>query len=91
MLGLRPEHIRLVEGGGVPGRVSNAEYHGADTILSVQVGEESLLARVPGRVGLAEGAAVRLGWKPEDMHVFDAAAGKRLDLGQSAPRAASAN
>ena len=77
MLGLRPEHIRLVDEGGVPGAVSNAEYHGADTILTVQVGEASLLARVPGRVMLAEGASVRLGWKPEDMHVFDAASGRR--------------
>ena len=77
MLGLRPEHIRLLAEGGVPGAVSNAEYHGADTILTVQVGEESLLARVPGRVVLAEGAPVRLGWKPEDMHVFDAAGGRR--------------
>jgi sn-glycerol 3-phosphate transport system ATP-binding protein len=77
MLGLRPEHIRLLAEGGVPGAVSNAEYHGADTILTVQVGEESLLARVPGRVLLAGGAPVRLGWKPEDMHVFDAASGRR--------------
>ena len=77
MLGLRPEHIGLVAEGGVPGAVSNAEYHGADTILTVQVGRESLLARVPGRVVLAEGAPVRLGWKPEDMHVFDAASGRR--------------
>jgi sn-glycerol 3-phosphate transport system ATP-binding protein len=77
MLGLRPEHIRLLAEGGVPGAVSNAEYHSADTILTVQVGEESLLARVPGRVLLAGGAPVRLGWKPEDMHVFDAASGRR--------------
>jgi len=78
-LGLRPEHLRLVEEGGVPGVVSNAEYHGADTILTVRVGEESLLARAPGRVRIGDGAAVRLGWKPEDMHVFDAASGRRQE------------
>jgi len=83
-LGLRPEHIRLVAEGGVPGVVSNAEYHGADTILTVRVGGESLLARAPGRVALAGGAAVRLGWAPEDMHLFDAASGERVDMDQDA-------
>jgi len=77
VLGVRPEHLALVAQGGVPGVVTSAEYHGADTILTVQVGEESLLVRRPGRVLLAQGAAVRVGWEPEEMHVFDAASGMR--------------
>jgi sn-glycerol 3-phosphate transport system ATP-binding protein len=77
MLGLRPEHVMLVADGGVPGTVSSAEYHGADTVLTVRVGEESLHVRTPGRVPLGGGAAVRLGWKPGEMHVFDAASGMR--------------
>jgi sn-glycerol 3-phosphate transport system ATP-binding protein len=77
VLGVRPEHVMLVADGGVPGSVSSTEYHGADSILTVQVGEESLLVRTPGRVQLADGAAVRLGWKPGEMHVFDAASGMR--------------
>ena len=77
MLGVRPEHVMLVADGGVPGTVSSAEYHGADTVLTVRVGEESLHVRTPGRVPLGEGAAVRLGWKPGEMHVFDAASGMR--------------
>jgi sn-glycerol 3-phosphate transport system ATP-binding protein len=77
MLGLRPEHVMLVADGGVPGTVSSAEYHGADTVLTVRVGEESLHVRTPGRVPLGEGAAVRLGWKPGELHVFDAASGMR--------------
>jgi len=77
MLGVRPEHIALVAEGGVPGSVTSAEYHGADTVLTVQVGEESLLVRSPGRVELGAGAPLRLGWRPEDAHVFDAASGRR--------------
>jgi len=88
MLGVRPEHIALVAEGGVPGSVTSAEYHGADTILTVKVGEESLLVRAPGRVGLAEGAAVRLGWERSAMHLFDAESGARLDLDQEAPQPA---
>jgi sn-glycerol 3-phosphate transport system ATP-binding protein len=88
MLGVRPEHIALAGEGGVPGRVTSAEYHGADTIVTVQVGEESLLARAPGRVDLAEGAAVRLRWEAETMHVFDADSGARVDLVQAVPQPA---
>ena len=81
-LGIRPEHVRLLEAGGVAAEVTSAEYHGADTILTVRVGEESLLVRSPGRLRLANGAAVRLGWEPASVHVFDAAAGTRIDLDQ---------
>jgi sn-glycerol 3-phosphate transport system ATP-binding protein len=85
MLGVRPEHIELVAQGGVPGSVASAEYHGADTVLTVRIGEESLLVRAPGRVGLGEGAAVRLGWKADAMHLFDAASGARIDMDQRVP------
>jgi len=85
---VRPEHIALVAEGGVPGSVTSAEYHGADSILTVKVGEESLLVRAPGRVGLAEGAAVRLGWERSATHLFDAESGARVDLDQEAPQPA---
>jgi sn-glycerol 3-phosphate transport system ATP-binding protein len=88
MLGLRPEHIELVAQDGVPGSVTSAEYHGADSVLTVRVGEESLLVRAPGRVGLGEGAEVRLGWKADAMHLFDAASGARVDMDQRVPQPA---
>jgi sn-glycerol 3-phosphate transport system ATP-binding protein len=81
-LGVRPEHIRLAQDGGVPGTVTSAEYHGADTIMTVQVGEETLFARAPGRLILAAGAQVRLGWEPRDAHLFDAKTGMRVDVDQ---------
>jgi len=77
-LGIRPEHIRLeADGGGVPAVVTSAEYHGADTVLTAQVGQESLLVRTPGQVALGAGARVRLGWAPDSVHLFDAATGVR--------------
>ncbi|HTP95899.1 MAG TPA: ABC transporter ATP-binding protein [Burkholderiales bacterium] len=78
MLGVRPEHIRLVEAGGVPAVVVSAEYHGADTILTARVGEQTLLVRAPGRVEAGPGAAVRLGWATAATHLFDAATGARV-------------
>jgi sn-glycerol 3-phosphate transport system ATP-binding protein len=92
MLGIRPEHIRILEGeGGVPAVVTSAEYHGADTVITAQVGQESLLVRAPGQLALGAGAQVRLGWDPEEVHLFDARSGVReVDALQPAARAAAA-
>jgi sn-glycerol 3-phosphate transport system ATP-binding protein len=88
VLGVRPEHIELAGQGGVPGAVSSAEYHGADTIVTVQVGEESLLVRTAGRVELAAGATVRLRWPDSALHVFDAGSGARVEVHQPVPQPA---
>ena len=59
-----------------PHAVRHAEYLGADTVLACTVGEVSLLARLPGRVVLADGTPVRLA-TDEPIHLFDAATGRR--------------
>jgi sn-glycerol 3-phosphate transport system ATP-binding protein len=76
-MGVRPEHIGIADSGGVGGTVTSSEYHGADTILTVKVGEETLLVRAPGQLAQPAGAPVRLAWKPESLHVFDARTGVR--------------
>ena len=86
ILGVRPEHVAVVPSGGVPGTVESSEYHGADTILNVRVGAETFLVRAPGQLALAPGSPVRIAWKPESMHLFDAATGMR----EAEPRAAPA-
>ena len=89
-LGVRPEHIGLVGGGGVGGTVTSSEYHGADTILTVRVGEETLFMRAPGQLAQAAGTPVRLGWKPGSLHLFDSAAGTRLPEDRQPGRLAAA-
>src|SRR5438105_3972990 len=73
-LGIRPEDIRILgeRTAGVSAEVTNAEYHGADTVVTARVGEESLVVRAPGQVALAAGSQVRLGWEPGAVHIFDA-------------------
>ena len=88
VLGVRPEHVSLLESGGVAAEVTSSEYHGADTILTAKVGEESLFLRALGRLRLDAGSPVRLGWQPESVHLFDAASGRRVDPGQALPQAA---
>jgi sn-glycerol 3-phosphate transport system ATP-binding protein len=78
-LGVRPEHVAITDAGGVAATVSSREYHGADTILTVQVGDESLLVRSPGQLAQAPGSRVRVAWKPGSMHLFDARTGLRVE------------
>jgi sn-glycerol 3-phosphate transport system ATP-binding protein len=87
-LGVRPEHVRLVDAGGVAAEVTSAEYHGADTIITARVGRESILVRAAGQMRLAASARVRLGWDPASVHVFDSTSGARSDVFQSLPLAA---
>ncbi len=77
LAGLRPEALRLVAR-GLPARVLHAEFLGADTVIACDAGPHRLLARVPGRVALPDGAAVSLGFDAADLHLF-AADGRRLD------------
>ncbi|WP_404295925.1 ABC transporter ATP-binding protein [Halomonas sp.] len=81
-LGLRPEDI-LVLGPhepGLPARVIDGEYLGADTILRLAVGNQVLRARLPGKQTLADGQRCRLGWAPSAAHLFGDDGVRRDDL-----------
>ena len=70
-LGVRPEHIAIGIEHGVPATVAALEYLGADSLVTCRVGLATVAARVPGRVGLAPGDAVRLSWAPGAQHLFE--------------------
>lgn len=78
-LGVRPEHVRITDGGRLAAVVQSAEYFGADTIVTCTAGADSIAARVPGRHELAPGTRVRLDWAPNAEHFFDVATGRRRD------------
>ena len=76
--GIRPESLRLAER-GIAARVTHGEYLGADTVLACTVPDgQTLLARLPGRVGLPDGAAVHFEFDQPELHLFDAGTGRRL-------------
>ena len=64
---------------GVGATVKSVEYLGADSILTCEVGGQTLAVRAPGRVTLSLGAPVRLSWSRDATHVFDAQSGSRRD------------
>jgi sn-glycerol 3-phosphate transport system ATP-binding protein len=75
--GIRPESLRIAEH-GIPARVGQTEYLGADTVVACTVGDVPMLARLPGRVVLENGTQMRLATE-EPIHVFDAASGQRIE------------
>ncbi len=75
-LGVRPEHIHLVEQ-GIAATVDTIEYFGADTIVGCRVGQASLLMRVPGQLTLVPGDAIQLGWSRDSQYFFDRKSGLR--------------
>src|SRR5262249_41208952 len=90
VLGLRPEDVTLWPAGtSLPGDViegpevtaADIEYLGADALASCLLPGGALLhARVRGAEAPAAGSRLRTGWRPDAMHIFERASGRRVDL-----------
>jgi sn-glycerol 3-phosphate transport system ATP-binding protein len=83
--GIRPEALRLAAH-GLRALVVLAEYLGADTVLSCDAGGQRVLARLPGRVRLAPGEPVSLGFDPAELHLFGADGARLADPVPAASR-----
>ena len=79
-LGVRPEHITLVER-GIAAVVESVEYFGADTIVGARIGAAPLLVRVPGQLTLDAGDRIQLGWDAGHQYFFDSTTGLRREPG----------
>ena len=78
LFGIRPEDVILGDV-GAPARVQSAEFLGADTVVTCAYGKQTLTARVSGKTAFPPGAAIRVHWRPENLHLFDAESGLRRD------------
>jgi sn-glycerol 3-phosphate transport system ATP-binding protein len=75
-LGVRPEHVEVIDNGnggerGLSSVITALDYHGADTVVTLRIGEQEILARVAGRFGGTPGLPVRVRWPEAHAHVFD--------------------
>ncbi|MBY5972693.1 ABC transporter ATP-binding protein [Pseudooceanicola marinus] len=79
-IGIRPEHIDVVDSGPWSGTVGVAEHLGSDTFLHVHdTGlAETVTVRATGEVGLRHGDRVSLAPREDLIHRFDAQ-GLRID------------
>ncbi len=75
LLGIRPEHLRLVEK-GVPARVDLVEVAGSDAFVHLDRG---LVVRVAAEHRPLERAEVGIAFDRSSAHLFDAASGERLE------------
>ncbi len=79
ILGIRPEHIDLVETGGVEFRVETVELLGAERLLYGKVGDESVTVRVEeGKPYPKPGETAQIWARQDRLHWFDAETGKRV-------------
>lgn len=78
-LGIRPEALVLAPQGLLCGVASHVEYLGADAMVELRVGPDTLLSRVPGDTRLSKGDPVSFSFAREDLHVFDSQTGRCLD------------
>jgi multiple sugar transport system ATP-binding protein len=72
-LGVRPEGVRVRAGtgAGATGRVELVEALGADTLIYVDVGGTSLVARQAERTALSPGDTVSVTLDPSVLHLFN--------------------
>lgn len=76
--GIRPEDLVLEEGAPVAAVVHDVEDHGVQKIVTLRVGDSLLHATAPARTDLRMEQAVRFGWNPAKVALFDQATGVNL-------------
>ena len=79
LLGIRPEHIRIVSQDGHAARVKAVEHLGADSIILCEIDGQPVSVRQDGFSKAAPGDIVRLAWDACHEHQFDQASGRRLE------------
>jgi multiple sugar transport system ATP-binding protein len=78
VFGVRPEDVKVESGAPVEARVHDIENHGIEKILTLRVGQTLVRAGVPAKVNVAVEDAVRFGWNPGKIMIFDAKSGMNL-------------
>ena len=77
-LGVRPEFVRLADGGALRGEVALDEYLGSSRCVHVKTASGTLVARVGPDERTSVGTHVGLDFDPRHVRLFDSATGARL-------------
>ncbi len=81
VVGLRPEHLTPAADGPVQGRLDRVAFQGDVQVLGLRLEADGTPLRAtapPDWPAPDAGSAVRLGYRPEHLHLFDAAHGTRI-------------
>jgi multiple sugar transport system ATP-binding protein len=77
-VGARPEDLRLVTSGGIPGVLYGAEHHGVEIIAIIQCGPHMLRATIPANSRVAVNEPVQFAFAQDKLHFFDPDTGESL-------------
>jgi sn-glycerol 3-phosphate transport system ATP-binding protein len=89
LIGVRPEHIRIVSQDGHPARVKSVEHLGADSIVLCEIEGQPVSVRQDGFSKASPGDDIRLAWMAGDEHQFNQTTGRRFELGNGDATAAA--
>jgi multiple sugar transport system ATP-binding protein len=78
VLGVRPEHVRLVDGAQLRGEVFGTEYLGTTQIVTITTAHGLVKARLPSSLKAAIGDQVGLEFRPDRISLFDASSGRAI-------------
>jgi multiple sugar transport system ATP-binding protein len=78
LLGIRPEHAEIVEGGGVPLTVEVVEPTGASIQVYARLGESLFCIVFSERRELRPGDEIHARFPPDRIHLFDPDTGRRF-------------
>lgn len=78
IFGIRPEHL-LMDPAGVPAEVLLVEPMGAETQVTMRLGDTQVIGVFRERVALSPGAVIKVKPDAAAVHLFDADGGQRLE------------
>lgn len=79
LIGIRPEVMTLTQDGPLETTVIEAEFLGSETLVTCESGGARFVISAPGGTAINKGETVRVGFRPEDLHLFDSNKGARVD------------
>jgi sn-glycerol 3-phosphate transport system ATP-binding protein len=79
LFGVRPEHVELVESGGLEVELLAADYLGSETIVSAQLGNQTLFVEVKGHFSFSQRQKALVAWPDDKVHLFEVESGDRLE------------
>ena len=77
-LGVRPEHLRADPAGPIVTTVDLVEPLGPDTLVTVRLGQQRLIARLPGDADISPGDRLPLSVDPTQIRLFGREDGRAL-------------
>jgi multiple sugar transport system ATP-binding protein len=78
VLGVRPEHVSFADEAPLRGRVFGTEYLGTTQIVTVDIEQGQIKARLPSLASVRPGETVGLALKSNSLLVFDQATGRAM-------------